>query len=170
MSVRAGYWDRRKKHAYYRSLRRHIEALGPAGSILDVGCADTPVVSWGEYERRYTCDLRLKPAIYGVTSFIGDFLDYEPPEHPMDVVVCAQVLEHLSDEVLQVVAAKLLGTGRWVVASVPYNWPAGTEPDHCQDPINEARFAEMMGQEPVDLEIITERLPRMVGLWKGDHA
>ena len=170
MTVADGYWARRKKYAYYRALRRHIEALGPAGSILDVGCADTPVVSWGEYERRYTCDLRLKPGLYGVTAFIGDFLDYQPPEHPMDVVVCAQVLEHLPDTVLHPFAAKLLATGRHVVASVPYNWPAGTEPDHCQDPIDEARFIEMMGRDPLRLEVITERLPRMVGLWKGDHA
>jgi hypothetical protein len=167
MSVSAGYWRRRKKHAYYQALRRHIEALSPAGSILDVGCADTPVVSWGEFERRYTCDLRLKPSLYGVSSYVGDFLEYEPPERPMDVVVCAQVLEHLSDATLYPFAAKLLATGRWVVASVPYQWPEGTEPDHRQDPIDEARFVEMMGREPVKLEVITERLPRMVGLWSG---
>ena len=50
------YWASRSGFPYYALVRRVLEALGPQDSLLDVGPADTPCATWGDFQRRYTIE------------------------------------------------------------------------------------------------------------------
>lgn len=162
----ADYWRARSHLNYYAEVRQWIEELSAkgSGSILDVGGYDTPVVTWGKFRRRYTIDAVLDPKFPGVRSDVGDFMTWPAPER-MDVVVCLQVIEHVQEAAA--FGAKLLRTGRNVIVSVPYCWPAGKEPSHVHDPIDVHKLASFMsGRRPDRARIVADgKLRRLVGLW-----
>lgn len=164
----ANYWADRRELKYYETVRQLLEKLGPSGSLLDVGGWDTPVVKWGDFRRRYTCDLGHDPKFAGVVSHVGDFLTWRPPEL-MDAVTCLQVLEHLPDGPAQRFGRKLLETGRTVIVSVPYLWPPGAEPDHVQDPVDLAKLERIMGTRSSFSSVIEDgpqgTRPRLVAIW-----
>lgn len=160
----ADYWRARSHMEYYAEVRRRIESLSPGGSILDVGGYDTPVVTWGKFRRRYTVDAVLDPKFPGVVSTVGDFMDWPAPER-IDVVVCLQVIEHIADA--KAFGAKLLRTGKNVILSAPYCWPANVEPSHVHDPIDIHKLASFMsGRRPDSARIVADgKRRRIVGLW-----
>jgi hypothetical protein len=164
----AEYWASRSTLNYYRTVRELLEKMGPCGSLLDVGSWDTPVVTWGTFRRRYTCDLGHDPRFAGVVSHVGDFLSWRPPEL-MDAVTCLQVLEHLPDAEARAFGRKLLETGRTVIVSVPYLWAPGVEPDHVQDPIDLAKLERLMGERAKFSNVIEDgpqgSRPRLVAIW-----
>ena len=134
------YWQGREHFAYYQVVREYLEALSPGASILDVGSWDTPVATWGRFERRYTCDLAIDPKLPGVTSFVGDFLEWELPER-MSVATCLQTVEHLRDQVVEKFGRKLRASADALIVSVPFGWPKGQEACHQQDPIDLEKLA-----------------------------
>jgi 2-polyprenyl-3-methyl-5-hydroxy-6-metoxy-1,4-benzoquinol methylase len=149
-----GYWRGRSHLAYYRVVEGLLRRIPPQHrwSILDVGCADTPVAAWGDFDRRMTVDLRTNPQLVGVRSYVADFLEWEVParerptrEEPVDVVTCLQTLEHLEDGVVERFAWKLQDTGTWVIVSLPYLWNRAWTKTHHQDPIDLAKFFRIMG-------------------------
>lgn len=159
------YWPGRKHMAYYAAVRELLEGFGARGSILDVGGWDTPVVLWGTFKRRYTCDLGRDPQFPGVKSHVGDFMLWTPPER-MSVVTCLQVLEHLPDGEVERFAAKLRSSADVTVVSVPYCWPAGRESSHVQDPINHDKLARIMGGRPDNAKLIRDgKSRRLIGVW-----
>lgn len=164
----AEYWAARSSLHYYRRVFELLEKMGPRGSLLDVGSWDTPVATWGDFRRRYTCDLVAQPPLAGVVSHVGDFLDWRPPEL-MDAVTCLQVLEHLPNGIAQRFGRKLLETGQTVIVSVPYLWPPGAEPDHVQDPIDLAKLERIMGERARFSSVIPDgpqcNRPRLVAIW-----
>jgi hypothetical protein len=134
-------------------------------AILDVGCLDTPVATWGNFARRYTCDIEHDPQLPGVVSVVEDFLSWRVPER-MHVITCCQVLEHLSDDTVQLFTDKLMESADHVIVSVPYEWPKGTEADHQQDPISFEKLARLMGREPDERVVVLDtRHNRVCGLW-----
>lgn len=160
-----GYWEARKHLAYYGAVRSLIESLSPRASILDVGGWDTPVVLWGEFERRYTCDLGRDPCFPDVVSHVGDFLEWTPPER-MSLTVCCQVIEHFPLEKAKAFAQKLLASAEVVIITVPYNWPKG-EPSHYLDPIDEAKLAEIVGRAPDTYWLVRDgKRDRLVALYR----
>lgn len=164
----ADYWANRGGLNYYATVRELLEKLSPGGSILDVGGWDTPVVTWGTFRRRYTCDLGHNPRFPGVVSHVGDFLSWRPPEL-MDVVTCLQVLEHIPDGPAQRFGRKLLETGKTIIVSVPYLWPPGAEPDHVQDPVDLEKLERIMGERSKFSSVIPDgpkcTRPRLVAIW-----
>jgi 2-polyprenyl-3-methyl-5-hydroxy-6-metoxy-1,4-benzoquinol methylase len=83
------------------------------------------------------------PRQRGIERVSADFLAYRPPLR-FDLVLCLQVLEHLQDP--ETFARKLLDSGRIVIMSVPYQWPAGRNPRHLQDPVSEAKLIGWAGR------------------------
>lgn len=164
----ATYWETRTGLLYYGRVRELLEKMGPRGSLLDVGCWDTPVATWGDFRRRYTCDLGMDPKLPGVVSHVGDFLTWRPPEL-MDAVTCLQVLEHLPDGIAQRFGRRLLVSGQTVIVSVPYLWSPGWEPDHVQDPIDHGKLERIMGAPPKFSSVIADgpkgTRPRLVAIW-----
>src|SRR5690606_16439743 len=81
----------------------------------------------------------------GITSVVSDFLAWEP-DRRYDLVLCLQVLEHVRDA--KSFARKLLRTGRIVLVSVPYRWPAGVSKNHVQDPVTIEKLVDWFGRMP----------------------
>jgi hypothetical protein len=173
-----GYWESRKSFGYYVLVKAWLEAISTKletlsartdarSSILDVGCLDTPTVTWGSFNERHTVDIEHDPQLPGVHSYVADFLTWQPPQH-MTVVTCLQVLEHLPNEAVYEFGAKLRAISDHTIVSVPYMWPAGGEPGHKQDPIDLLKLSQFMGDFPDEHAIVfdTKRL-RIVGRWNN---
>jgi len=159
----AGYWEGRKDLNYYQSVRRILDELGPRESILDVGPMDTPVASWGQFDRRYTVGPDARKPIDGVTAIRGLWPDVvDEIRLPVAVVTCLQVVEHLP-ETLSFSAALFGAASELVIISVPYRWPAGACEYHVHDPIDEAKLTRLVGRTPDRFEIVEDGgLRRMV--------
>lgn len=170
-----GYWESRRNFGYYVLVKAWLDALnmshyfehGEQGSLLDVGCLDTLTATWGEFDKRYTVDIEHDPQLSGVTSFVADFMTWQPPHH-MSVVTCLQVLEHLPNEVVFEFGAKLRAISDYTIVSVPFMWKAGDVEGHVQDPIDLLKLSQIMGDFPSEYAIVldTKRL-RIVARWNN---
>jgi hypothetical protein len=160
------YWADRKHFQYYAEVARLAQRHAPTGgSVLDVGAADTAVLhrlDW--FRRRVALDRRPARAHAGVERVVSDFMDYRPPA-PFDLVLCLQVLEHLDQP--DPFTRKLLLTGRLVIVSVPYMWPAGLNPNHVQDPVDEAKLQSWAGRAPEETCIVRNGQDRLIAVFRG---
>jgi hypothetical protein len=86
----------------------------------------------------------------------------------VDLVLCLQVLEHLQDP--ETVARKLLDSGRIVIMSVPYQWPAGRNPRHLQDPVSEVKLIGWAGRAPVETRLVRNGVDRLIAVFRGTAA
>jgi hypothetical protein len=150
-----GYWERRRQFGYYAEAVRLARAHAPdGGSVLDVGSNETDVVGALEwFDRRVVLDRMLLEPRRGVETIMIDFMNYEPHDS-FDVVLCLQVLEHIADPAP--FARKLLATGRTVIVSVPYVWPAGVVANHLHDPIDEQTLRAWTGREPDETSVVVD--------------
>jgi len=143
------YFERRKDLPYYSVVRRLLESYGRQSSLLDIGCHDTPVATWGHFDQRFTLDPKPRPSLLGVTQLVGRFPDEQwllPPE--LTVITCLQLLEHIAEVREFCDAMFALATSR-VIVSVPYCWSESACDVHLHDPIDEAKLLEMTGRKPV---------------------
>jgi hypothetical protein len=151
----AGYWESRKDYRYYREVlnmgRKHASG---ATSVIDVGCRDTRILERFDWIPSKTAlDFGQRPVVLGATNLQKDFLDYAPVER-FDLVLCLQVLEHLKDPAP--FARKLLATARTAIISVPYRWPAGTCPEHPQDPVTAEKLLAWTGRRWQDHVLVVD--------------
>ena len=164
------YWNGRKNLQYYRRAVDFARKHAPdANSLLDVGggiSLGCRYLDWAGWipERLSVEREDGDHTLDGVQVEFANFATWQPP-HPFDVVLCLQVLEHQDDPTS--FAQKLLKTGRVVIASVPYRWPAGTCSDHQHDPVDEKKLREWFGCEP--LESLTEET-RLIAVYPGAAA
>lgn len=185
------YWTRRADFAYYRTVidlaRTYVppvshipwDAPRVGRTVLDVGACDTQLLQaldW--FPRRVAIDLQLWPKQTGIARIVGDFRTWTPSYRywdqlqqrfipfQFDLVLCLQVLEHLDDPTG--FCRKLLETGRVVIVSVPYRWPAGTHPDHVQDPVDEAKLIGWAGRPPRETRIVTDDRARLIAIFTGE--
>ena len=161
-----GYWNERKHFHYYDEVARLARRHAPGGgSVLDVGAADTELLhrlDW--FRRRVALDRRPARTHPGVERVVSDFRDYRPSEG-FDLVLCLQVLEHLEQP--EVFTRKLLLTGRLVIISVPYLWPAALHPTHVQDPVDEAKLVTWAGRAPVETRVVHNGRARLIAVFRG---
>lgn len=160
----AGYWTKRKDYVYYSSVLSIVRRMFPdARSAIDVGAHETEILSQMDWiPRRVAIDLQPCSAQPGVERVVGDFLEYAPSE-PFDLVLCLQLLEHLRDP--KRFADKLFASGRSVVISIPYKWPAGMCMSHCQDPVDEEKLYRWTGRVPVFQEVAKDRFHRLISVY-----
>ena len=83
-------------------------------------------------------------------------------------MLCLQVLEHLEDP--ETFARKLFESGRSVIVSVPYRWPAGLRPGHVQDPVDEAKLIGWTGRTPVETCVVRNGRDRLIAVFHGAAA
>lgn len=163
------FYEGRKTCGYYRTVRRLLESLGPRESILDVGCWDSPVATWGDFRIRYAVDSQRRPGIAEVTKIVGTWPETaELFRRPVSVVTCLQVLEHVDDT--RAFAKALFAVAReCVIISVPYKWPVGECKHHVHDPIDEAKLEWMTGETPRERILTNGKLTRMVAIYDVIH-
>lgn len=149
------YWNRRKDLLYYQVVRILASGLAEgAESVLDVGSHGSPYLDWFEdIPVRTSLDLVEPYRAEGITSIVTDFLAWQP-DRRYDLVLCLQVLEHVTDA--RSFARKLLASGRVVIISVPYRWRAGSSKNHVQDPVTMQKIAGWFGRKPNYANLVTE--------------
>lgn len=143
----ASYWEGRKDLNYYQAVRGILDRLGQQQSILDVGSWDTPVATWGKFNRRYSVDPRERPKLRRVKAIQGSWPESSGQVPKVSVVTCLQVIEHLPGT-LVFVNALFEKAIDLVIISVPYKWPVNTDKHHVHDPIDESKLVRLVGREP----------------------
>jgi hypothetical protein len=162
------YWEKRRNMNYYREVVRLAEKYEPeARSAIDVGGYTTRVIHQMDWiPNRVLLDTRRVPTGPEVEVIRADFFAYEPAAC-FDLVICLQVLEHLTNP--SAFAHKLLATGRTVVLSVPYRWPGGASKNHIQDPVDEEKVRSWTGCDPLESLIVADRnSERWVGIYRRE--
>jgi len=158
-----GHWEQRTGLPYYAIVRRWLEKFGPQESLLDIGCLDTPVASWGTFCHRFTIDPRPRPAIEGVVAIRGSWPEDKPPGM-FDVITCLQTLEHVEDP--ESFVQPIFEVARLaVILSVPYRWPAGYD-RHIHDPVDEKKLRSWTGRDPDRQEVTDSKARRLVTLYR----
>jgi SAM-dependent methyltransferase len=152
---RGNYWARRREMMYYRYvLVLAGQFAREARSLIDVGSHQTSIAEELDWiPERAALDRGAPYASERVRGIQADFLTFEP-ERRFDFALCLQVLEHVPDA--PAFARKLLAVADRVLVSVPYKWPAGTHPEHCQDPVDARKLARWFGREPDHQLVVTE--------------
>ncbi len=163
---KASYWEGRRDYKYYREVLRLARAhASSGGQVIDVGANETEVLQhldW--FGRRVALDRRHVTPKPGIETIVMDFMAYQP-ESEFDLVLCLQVLEHLREP--DRFARRLLETGRTIIISVPYRWPAGTSRWHVQDPVDEAKLETWTQRKPVEVSIIADEKERLIAVYKN---
>jgi len=163
------YWNARQDLEYYRLIQSFLARLGPQESILDVGCADTPVVTWGQFQRRTSLDRFERPPLPNVTPLIGTWPAAAATIGRHTVVTCLQVLEHLQDPA-SFAQAVLDAAESWAILSVPYRWPAGQCSDHFQDPVDVVKLLSWTRQRPDRIQISRDTSPRLIAYYRTSRV
>jgi hypothetical protein len=160
------YWQARSKHKYYQEVVRLARIHVPSGrQVIDVGANETEILQqldW--FGQRVALDLDDIPPQPGIETLVIDFMTYQPASE-FDLVICLQVLEHLQEPAM--FARKLLETGRTVIISVPYKWPAGKSKWHVQDPVDEAKLEMWTGRKPDEISVISDENERLIAVYKN---
>ena len=162
------YWSDRAGLEYYRVVREILDGMGPLASLLDVGCWDTPVATWGDVDQRYTVDPRPRPELPGVRAIVGRWPDCSHEVPVCDVAMALQVLEHLANPVA-FCGPLFAAARRAVIIRVPWGWPAIAEPSHLQDPVDGPKLASWTGREADELRIVPGCGPRAVAVYRISH-
>lgn len=161
-----GHWNTRSALNYYRTVRQWLDDLGPLDSLIDVGCLDTPVATWGTARHRYALDRWRVPQLPGVVGIRADWLAWQPP-HRFELAICLQVIEHIAHEQVGPFVDKLFAAADLQIISVPWQWPVGACEYHVHDPIDEAKFLQLCGgRRPRRKQIIRDgTCERLVALF-----
>lgn len=161
------YWASRSHFNYYKTVRMLLEHLGPLESILDIGCADTPVATWGQFDRRYTVDVMERPPLDRVQAVVGTWPEVPQEPKKWSVICCLQVLEHLPEARLRQAVNGIMHRSQVFIVSVPYNWRPHACPYHLHDPITLDKFLSWMrGLKPSWIDCVKdEHLNRLVALF-----
>jgi NAD(P)-dependent dehydrogenase (short-subunit alcohol dehydrogenase family) len=81
-----------------------------------------------------------------------DFLQFRP-EEKFDLVLCCQVLEHVSEPTL--FCERLRDIAKQLIISVPYKW-LGNAPGHVNDPVDEVKLEGWMQVKPNNSQVVYE--------------
>lgn len=164
LPVDDAYWAERKQFNYYSEVVRLARQYVPeGGSVIDVGAGVTHLLrrlDW--FEHRVALDRTASGRQRGVEHVHADFFSYEPGRS-FDLVLNLQVLEHLDQPA--VFARKLFDTGRVVIISVPYKWPAGYYPPHVQDPVDAEKLAAWTGRTPTETLVVRDGDERLIAVY-----
>ena len=154
------FWAERKHLQYYQRAIEYAQRYCSDGkTLLDVGggvghgCCF--LESFGTFDRT---SLELPTdghTLEGVRLIHQDFLTWKV-DRKYDLVLCMQVLEHISD--VATFARKLFDCGSVVIISVPYRWPAGEHDGHIHDPVDELLLKQWTDREPVKTSVVDRRL------------
>lgn len=145
---------------FMAKLTELFDATQPAQSVLEIGCGEGFVT--GQLSERHTVDSyvgidldaqdieRLKAKFPVVDAHQASIYDLSFLERDFDVVVCAEVLEHLEDP--DAALRQIVGRNpRWVVLSVPH------EPWFCLSNFARGKNLTRFGNDPDHVNLWSRR-------------
>lgn len=150
---RKDYYKRRRLYRYYVEIKKILEGFGCKERILDVGCKNTPIITWGDFQERYSVDMNDRPNLNGVTKIIGKWPDVKERVPYCNVACCLQTIEHVPDYRLFVDA--LFEAADTIIISLPYKWKIDQCKEHVHDPIDKDKILRMIGRKH-DYDIIVK--------------
>jgi SAM-dependent methyltransferase len=117
----------RHRYRYYDLLLSlSIEFGHGAKNALEVGCAADPFLKHLAWIPTRTCLAPYyaygKTTAHAVNMTMGDFMEWNwtPEQQRFDLVLCSQVVEHVTDP--RAFVQKLLEVSKTLIVSVPYRW------------------------------------------------
>jgi hypothetical protein len=159
------YWEARRHFRYYEEVVRLARLHVPSGGrLIDVGADDTDVLQrldW--FEERVALDRHYYPPRPGIETITMDFMDYQPSSE-FDLVVCLQVVEHVTEPAA--FARKLLESGRTTIISVPYRWADARLKAHLHDPVDEAKLESWTGRKPISSCVVADPRERLIAVYQ----
>ena len=187
---RSNYWKTRTESSFYKSIKSIIRQYCPQDTctkVLDVGSYSSNMLNELEWlTTRIATDIN--PTIAGnfkdtgITYVAGDFMKKEEfaGEKEFDLVLCTQVVEHLSDPASFI--RKMMKIGDRVLVSTTFNLPHGVIEGHVQDPIDLDKFVSWFGDDPTShpqvVQLMYDRKTRyfqqygaanIIGYWQREE-
>lgn len=152
------YWDSRNHAEYYHVVMKWLSQL-KGKRIMDVGCGDTPVVLFGDFEHRTALDIHdCRNAFPSTVLFIQEnFMDFDTCGLRYDCITCLQMLEHMDTPILAI--DKIMRNSDTCILSVPHMWKK--DPKHVHNEITVKQFLAWVAKEPKKLEIVSNRIVGM---------
>lgn len=139
------YWRLRKDAPTYYALFQTAKREAPdALTVLDVGAFESPFVTRLDWiPTKVATDIQSRPEIWehvdGVAFIQGDFMQLKFGTR-YDLVLCSQVVEHLTDEVVEIFVTKMASHASVLVVSTTHEMPHGVIEGHIQDPVSRTKF------------------------------
>lgn len=160
------YWEKRKNYSYYAEVMSLARSYSSDGdSVIDVGSNETELLSQMDwFKRRIALDIRYIMPVKEVETVVCDFMDFKP-DIEFDIVLCLQVLEHLTFP--ERFAKKLFSTGNTIILSVPYKWPADYCNTHLHDPVDEKKLMSWTKMKPLETRIVKDVRERLIAVYKS---
>ena len=123
-------WTVRAVNAWIReTLPSLVEAADRSGAVLDVGCGERPFRPLVESRGRQYVGMDVEQNGTGTVDILSTLEDAPPPERPYPLILCTEVLEHVSDiDAAFAGLRRLVATGGAVVLTVPFVFPLHMEP------------------------------------------
>jgi hypothetical protein len=110
-------------------------------TIIDVGCGESLEIERWSVLNKTVFDFWYTPKLMNIECIHGDLTTYNFGTRKWDVVVCSQVLEHISK--VEIAISNLFSiSNNYVIISLPYLWPVGKELGHVHDPIDHLKLHE----------------------------
>jgi hypothetical protein len=164
-----GFYTERKEYKYYQLCKKILEELSEIQqeSILDIGCFDSPVSTWGNFKTRYSVDKQNRANLKNVIKIVSEWPHVSnqlPPK--IDVITCLQVIEHIEN--YRPFVDKILEMCKTAIISIPWKWPKSLCKYHVLDPIDEDKLNIIMGKPYKQLTIFKDedKLYRAIGIWE----
>jgi SAM-dependent methyltransferase len=123
-------WTVRAVNAWVTSvLPPLLQAAARSGAVLDVGCAEQPFRSLLELHGQRYVGMDVVQNRTESVDIVCSLEDVPSPAEPFGVVLCTEVLEHVTDiEAAFAGLRRVTAIGGVVVATVPFVFPLHMEP------------------------------------------
>ncbi len=151
----SSYVARRRDLFYYQYVDLLVRVLAEdAKSLIDVGAHKTSIIENFDWiPERSTLDIVDPYSSAKVRAIKANFFDWQA-ERLYDFALCLQVIEHIEDAGL--FTRKLFKVSQHVLISLPYLWPAGSDPAHIHDPVDERKMLRWASRPPTYSIIVNE--------------
>lgn len=150
-------------------LLHHVDQLvAPGVQLLDMGCGEQPLRSTIERLGGSYVGLDIVQNATHTVDVIGRATEVPLADESADIVLCTEVLEHVSDPAAVVrEIARLLRPGGRAVITTPFLFPLHEEPyDFIRVTLHHIRWlAEENGLDVVELETAGNELEVIATLW-----